>query len=239
MDYAFDRFERQLIKLNIELTNNMKEQFSRYYDLLIEWNKKINLTAITEFEEVIDKHFLDSVALGHYLQMENPWSVMDLGTGAGFPGIPLKIIFPQLKVLLADSLNKRVRFLEEVIAELGLKDIRAVHGRAEELARQSEYRESYDLCVSRAVAHLAVLGEYCLPFVKVKGVFVGYKSVGVKEEIVQAEKAFQIMGGRLRRVEEFQLPETEYGRSFVFVDKVRQTPKKYPRKAGIPSKNPL
>lgn len=239
MDYHFEKFESQLEKLNIKLTNRMIEQFSNYYDLLIEWNQKINLTAITEFDDVIDKHFLDSVALGHYLQLEKPWNVLDLGTGAGFPGIPLKIMFPQLKVLLADSLNKRVRFLGEVIRELKLQDIRAVHGRAEELAHQNIYRESFDLCVSRAVAHLSVLSEYCLPFLKPEGVFVGYKSAGVQDEVMQAEKAIQILGGRLRGVEEYQLPETEYGRSFVFVDKVRQTPKKYPRKAGMPGKEPL
>ncbi len=239
MIYDFGTFENKLKKLNLILTNEMKEQFSVYYDLLIEWNKKMNLTAITEFEEVMDKHFLDSAALGNYLQLAKQETLLDLGTGAGFPGIPLKIIFPHLNVLLADSLNKRVHFLQEVIRQLNLQDISAVHGRAEDLAHQSAYREYYDLCVSRAVAHLSVLSEYCLPFVKTKGLFVGYKTAGVQEEVVQAEKAIQILGGKLRGVEEFQLPETEYTRSFVFIEKVKRTPKKYPRKAGTPGKEPL
>ncbi len=239
MIYDFGTLEKKLKKLNFILTNEMKEQFSVYYDLLIEWNKKMNLTAITEFEEVMDKHFLDSAALGNYLQLAKQETLLDLGTGAGFPGIPLKIIFPHLNVLLADSLNKRVHFLQEVIRQLNLQDISAVHGRAEDLAHQSAYREHYDLCVSRAVAHLSVLSEYCLPFVKTKGLFVGYKTAGVQEEVVQAEKAIQILGGKLRGVEEFQLPETEYTRSFVFIEKVKRTPKKYPRKAGTPGKEPL
>lgn len=199
MNDVFDKFEKQLLKLNMKLTKQKKEQFSKYYELLIEWNQRINLTAITELDEVIDKHFLDSIALGNYLQMEKRWSVIDLGTGAGFPGIPLKIMFPQLEVLLADSLNKEY-VLEEVIVQLQLENICAVHGRAEELAHQSKYRERYDLCVSRAVAHLSVLSEYCLPFVKTEGgVFVAYKSAGLKEELMQAKKAIQIIGENCRQ----------------------------------------
>ena len=239
MSDTFERLENQLSKLNLKLTDEKRDQFSFYYDLLIEWNKVMNLTAITEFDDVSDKHFLDSLALGKYLNMEHAWSLIDLGTGAGFPGIPLKIMFPELDVLLVDSLNKRVRFLKEVISQLKLKGICAVHGRAEELAHQTKYREQYDLCVSRAVANLSSLSEYCLPFVKSEGIFIAYKTADLKEEIDRSKNAIQMMGGKLREVTEFQLPDTEYRRSFVFIDKVKQTPKKYPRKAGTPVKEPL
>lgn len=239
MKETFERFENQLYKLNLELTDKKREQFSFYYDLLLEWNQVMNLTAITEFNEVTDKHFLDSLALGKYVNIKNIDTLIDLGTGAGFPGIPLKIMFPELEVLLVDSLNKRVRFLDEVIFQLKLKGIRAVHGRAEELAHQANYREQYDLCVSRAVANLSSLSEYCLPFVKSEGSFIAYKSADLKEEIDRSKKAIQVMGGKLRKVEEFQLPDTQYRRSFVFIDKVKHTPGQYPRKAGTPAKDPL
>lgn len=239
MQYNFEKFEEKLSQLNLNLTDFMKDQFSIYYDLLYEWNKVMNLTAITEFDEVVEKHFLDSVALGAYLRLENKWRMIDIGTGAGFPGIPLKIMYPDLDVLLADSLNKRIRFLNEVIEKLQLTNICAVHGRAEELAHNKEYREQYDLCVSRAVANLSSLCEYCLPFVKIGGIFVAYKSSNIKEELEQSKKSIQILGGKLRKVDEFQLPDTDYQRSFVFIDKMKSTSKKYPRKAGTPGKHPL
>lgn len=239
MCYDYDRFEQKLAQLDLTLTDHMKEQFSDYYGLLCEWNKVMNLTAIIEFDEVVEKHFLDSLALGAYLKLENEWKLIDIGTGAGFPGIPLKIMFPQLHVLLVDSLNKRIRFLNEVIEQLRLTDICAVHSRAEELAHKNEYREKFDLCVSRAVANLASLSEYCLPFVKTGGIFAAYKSADISEEVEQSKKAVSLLGGKLRNVEEFKLSDTEYRRSFVFIDKVKQTAKKYPRKAGIPGKNPL
>lgn len=239
MCYNFDSFERKLALLDLTLTDCMKEQFSAYYDLLCEWNKVMNLTAIVAFDEVVEKHFLDSVALGTYLKLESKWKLIDIGTGAGFPGIPLKIMFPQLDVLLADSLHKRIRFLNEVIGKLQLTDICAVHCRAEDLAHKNEYREQFDLCVSRAVANLASLSEYCLPFIKTGGSFVAYKSADIGEEVEQSKKAISILGGKLRNVEEFQLSGTEYRRSFVFIDKVKQTAKKYPRKAGMPGKFPL
>jgi len=235
----FDKFDQKLARLNLTVTDFMKEQFSDYYDLLCEWNKVTNLTAIIEFDDVVEKHFLDSVALGAYLKLENEWKLIDIGTGAGFPGIPLKIMFPQLHVLLADSLNKRIRFLEEVIRKLQLTNICAVHGRAEDLAHKDMYREQFDLCVSRAVANLASLSEYCLPFVKTGGIFVAYKSAEIEKELEQSKRAISILGGKLRNVEEFQLSDTEYRRSFVFIDKAKQTSKKYPRKAGTPGKNPL
>lgn len=239
MDYRFDKFENRLLQLDIQITEQMKEQFAIYYDILCEWNEIMNLTAITQFDEVVEKHFLDSLALGAYLKMKGNLKLIDIGTGAGFPGIPLKIVYPQLHVLLVDSLNKRVRFLNEVIQRLNLSNIFAVHGRAEELARKNEYREQYDLCVSRAVAHLASLSEYCLPFVKTGGVFAAYKSSDIADEVEQSKKAIQILGGKLKNVEVFQLPETEYSRSFVMIDKVKNTSKKYPRKAGTPVKCPL
>lgn len=239
MDYRFDKFENRLLQLDIQITEQMKEQFAIYYDILCEWNEIMNLTAITQFDEVVEKHFLDSLALGAYLKMKGNLKLIDIGTGAGFPGIPLKIVYPQLHVLLVDSLNKRVRFLNEVIQRLNLSNIFAVHGRAEELARKNEYREQYDVCVSRAVAHLASLSEYCLPFVKIGGAFAAYKSSDIADEVEQSKKAIQILGGKLKSVEMFQLPETAYNRSFVMIDKVKNTSKKYPRKAGTPAKCPL
>lgn len=239
MRYSFEQFEQKLSQMNLTVTDEMKEQFSIYYELLCEWNKVMNLTTIIEFDEVVEKHFLDSLALAAYLDIHPDWKLIDVGTGAGFPGIPLKIMFPKLNVLLADSLNKRVRFLEEVIGRLRLSDICAVHGRAEDLAHKTEYREQFDLCVSRAVAHLSSLSEYCLPFVKRGGVFAAYKSADIAEEVEQSQKAIQILGGKLDRVEQFQLPDTEYQRSFVLMNKIKHTAKKYPRKAGTPVKCPL
>ncbi len=239
MRYSFEQFEQKLSQMNLTVTDEMKEQFSIYYELLCEWNKVMNLTTIIEFDEVVEKHFLDSLALAAYLDIHPDWKLIDVGTGAGFPGIPLKIMFPKLNVLLADSLNKRVRFLEEVIGRLRLSDICAVHGRAEDLAHKTEYREQFDLCVSRAVAHLSSLSEYCLPFIKRGGVFAAYKSADIAEEVEQSQKAIQILGGKLDRVEQFQLPDTEYQRSFVLMNKIKYTAKKYPRKAGTPVKCPL
>lgn len=239
MDYRFDKFQNKLLKLDIKITDQMKDQFAIYYDILCEWNHVMNLTAITQFDEVVEKHFLDSLALGAYVKLKDNLKLIDIGTGAGFPGIPLKIVYPELNVFLVDSLNKRVRFLNEVIQRLHLLNICAIHARAEELAHKNEYREQYDLCVSRAVAHLSSLSEYCLPFVKIGGVFAAYKSSDIADEIAQSKKAIQILGGKIKTVEEFQLPETDYNRSFIMIDKVKNTSEKYPRKAGTPAKCPL
>ena len=211
--------------------------FLRYGDLLIEKNKVMNLTGITEWDEVLEKHFLDSISLIRAIDLNQELTVMDMGTGAGFPGLPLKIAFPNLKVTLADSLNKRVLFLQEVIDALELTDIEAIHGRAEDLARDKKYREQYDVAVSRAVANLSTLSEYCLPFVKIGGQFISYKSGECDEEVAASKSAVFLLGGKIRDVMKFELGES--GRSFIIIHKEKGTPKTYPRKAGTPSKKPL
>ena len=199
----------------------------------------MNLTAITEFDEVVTKHFIDSISLVKAVGLHREIALIDVGTGAGFPGIPLKIVFPHLKVTLLDSLNKRVKFLNEVINTLGLQGIDAVHGRAEDAARAVELREKFDLCVSRAVANLSTLSEYCLPFVKTGGMFVSYKSEKVAEEIDLAKNAVSILGGEFFSQTEFTLPDSDIYRNLFMIKKKRSTPKKYPRKAGLPSKEPI
>ena len=228
-------------RISVTLTEAQKEQFFRYYELLIEKNRVMNLTAITEMTDVIDKHFVDSLMLAQEyeaIRSERLFCI-DVGTGAGFPGIPLKIAFPQLKIVLLDSLNKRVGFLNEVIGTLGLKEISAIHGRAENLARSPEYRERFDLCVSRAVANLSTLSEYCMPFVRVGGLFVSYKSGKAEQEILLAENAVKKLGGETESVRNRMLPGTEAERLFVMIRKRSAISKKYPRKAGTPSKEPL
>ena len=230
---------KKVKELSIVLNDKQIQQFEQYYNILVEWNKVMNLTAITEYEEVVEKHFLDSLTIVNAINMEKIETLIDVGTGAGFPGIPLKIAFPHLKVTLLDSLNKRIKFLNEVIDLLELDDIKTIHGRAEDYAKQEEYREQYDICVSRAVANLATLSEYCLPYVKVDGLFVPYKSGEIDEELKSSEKAVSILGGKVEEVVKFQLPGTDIGRSFVKIHKIKETKKKYPRKAGMPTKEPL
>lgn len=232
-------FESKMNALGIVLTDVQKQQFDKFYELLVEWNRVMNLTGITEYEEVNEKHFVDSVSLVKAIDTDKVQTVIDIGTGAGFPGIPLKIAFPHLKVVLLDSLNKRINFLNVVINELGLTDIKTIHGRAEDYAKQVEYREQFDICVSRAVANLSTLSEYCIPYVKVGGMFIPYKSGEIDEEVQQAKRAIQILGGKLEEVIKFQLPDTEINRSFVKINKTQNTAKKYPRKAGLPTKEPL
>lgn len=233
------QFERDLQEFQIQLTSRQMDQFMTYYELLTEWNSVMNLTAITEFDEVLKKHFVDSLSLAKVYEGHFTGNVIDVGTGAGFPGIPLKIAFPSLKVTLLDSLNKRVRFLDAVIESLELRETEAVHGRAEDYARKKEYREKYDLCVSRAVANLSSLSEYCLPFVKKGGKFISYKSEKVSEEAKKAEKAIEILGGKTIGQSEFFLPSSDIYRNLYVIEKIKTTPGKYPRKAGLPAKEPL
>jgi len=230
---------RIIEKTGLLLTDNQIMQFEKYYEMLIETNKIMNLTAITDRNEVIEKHFVDSLLCIKAIDLNIINSLIDVGTGAGFPGIPLKIAFPHLQVTLMDSLNKRVGFLQEVIEELNLENIIAVHDRAEDMARKPEYREQFDLCVSRAVANLAVLSEYCLPFIKTGGAFLSYKSGKVAEEISEAEKAIEILGGKTEKIEQFYLPGTDVERSIVVIRKENPTPEKYPRKPGAALKKPL
>ena len=241
MDYDLNVLEQGCEELGITLNEVQKQQFITFYEYLVEKNKVMNLTAITEFDEVIEKHFLDSLSLIRVIPdiASQKLTVIDLGTGAGFPGIPLKIAFPELEITLMDSLNKRILFLQEVIDALGQKKVSAVHGRAEEMSSNATHRQQYDLCVSRAVSNLAVLTEYCLPFVKKGGLFVSYKSADSDAEIQEGKKAISILGGKLTSVDKFQLPDSDLRRALVCIKKVKDTPKKYPRKAGTPAKLPL
>ena len=233
------QFEEKLSLLGVSLTERQFTQFDQFYELLIEWNKVMNLTGITEYEEVNEKHFIDSLSIVKVVDINKINTVIDVGTGAGFPGIPMKIAFPHLKITLLDSLNKRNKFLNTVIEELGLKDIHTIHGRAEDYARQSEYREQYDLCVSRAVANLSTLSEYCIPYVRISGMFVPYKSGEIDEEVKAAQTAIKVLGGTQKEVVKFQLPGSDIGRSFVKIEKIKATGKKFPRKSGMPSKEPI
>lgn len=237
MDYQI--LEQKLGELGIKQDQNQLERFHKFYQLLIEWNKVMNLTGITEYEDVVEKHFVDSLSIIKAIDLSRIHTVIDVGTGAGFPGIPLKIAFPHLRVVLLDSLNKRIKFLDEVISQLELTEIRTIHGRAEEYARKEEYREQFNLCVSRAVANLSTLSEYCLPYIQVGGMFIPYKSGEIDDEVEQSKKAVRILGGNIKDVMKFELPGTDIHRSFVLIHKEQHTQKKYPRKAGIPAKEPL
>jgi 16S rRNA (guanine527-N7)-methyltransferase len=242
MDYKLypemSEFDQGLRELNLELSEYQKQQFMDYYEMLIEKNKVMNLTAITELSEVIKKHFLDSLSLIKVIELKNQ-KLLDLGTGAGFPGIPLKIVYPDLEIVLLDSLNKRLNFLQEVIDKLQLKKISTLHGRAEDYGKNSNYREKFDLCVSRAVAKLSSLSELCVPYVNKDGFFISYKSGKVEEELISSERAFKLLGARLETVSSFLLPGTEIERTLVVIKKVEKTPKNYPRSAGKPTKEPL
>ena len=239
MAYDLTILEEGCRELGITLDEIQKKQFTDFYEYLVEKNKVMNLTGITEFQEVLIKHFLDSLACVKAVDMSRIKRIMDIGTGAGFPGVPLKIAFPHLEACLLKKKKKRVNFLEETFQMLKLENITAIHGRAEEYAKNKQYRETYDLCVSRAVSNLATLSEYCLPYVKTGGYFISYKSGTVQEEVEQAQKAVKILGGKIQDVVYFQLPDSEIQRSLVVIEKIKATPGRYPRKAGTPLKEPL
>lgn len=226
-------------ELGIELSDKQVEQFMKYKSLLQEWNEKMNLTAITEDREVITKHFLDCMTINKALQMSDQENVIDIGTGAGFPGLVIKIAFPHLKVTLVDALKKRLTFLDTVISELSLTGIECVHSRAEDLGKNKAYREGFDICASRAVANLAVLSEYTLPFVKVDGYLIALKGQKLDGELEQGRKAIQILGGALEEVVHTGVPFTDLNHKIAKIKKVKPTATKYPRKAGEPTKSPL
>lgn len=233
------KFLNKLELLDMNLSEEQLHNFYHFYELLIERNRVMNLTGITDYDEVNEKHFIDSLAIIKVIDLNRLNNVIDIGTGAGFPGIPLKIAFPQLEIVLLDSLKKRIDFLNEVISDLNLKNIIALHGRAEDYAKIPEFREKFDLCVSRAVANLSVLCEYCIPYVKIGGNFISYKSGNIDEEVKEAKTAIRVLGGSLNDVVKFNLPQSDIERSFVRISKIDMTKKKYPRKSGVPAKNPI
>lgn len=255
-----NKMAEMLAKFNVVLTEEQLEDFDVYYDLLVEWNSFMNLTGITEYREVLQKHFVDSLAINMAVNLADTsrqFTIIDVGTGAGFPGLPIKLAFPHHKVTLLDSLNKRIKFLNEVVdntlkekiksnsnvdnfnIKSNSKEIETIHGRAEDYAIKSEYRGQYDIAVSRAVANLSTLSEYCLPFVKVGGIFVAYKSGDYVNELDNASRALKILGAEVEKVHNFKLPDSDIDRSLILIRKISDTPKKYPRKAGLPGKEPL
>lgn len=230
-------FEKYLAKMNISLLKEQYGQFYAYMELLIEWNEKMNLTAITDPKEIILKHFVDSLTIAKYVKEDK--SIIDMGTGAGFPGIPIKIYRKDIKVVLADSLNKRIKFLDEVIDKLKLENVETIHCRAEELGKNKQYREKFDYATSRAVANLSTLSEYLMPFVKLNGKCIFMKTIEVEEELEKAKKAIKTLGGKIEKVDKFEIPESDLGRSIIIVKKEKITPSKFPRKPGTPAKEPL
>ena len=234
-----DFLRDSLEKIGYNATDLQCEQLNSFHKLLCEWNEFMNLTGITEYDEVVIKHFVDSLAVNCVYSFKKTDRVVDIGTGAGFPGIPLKIMYPNTDFTLLDSLNKRIKFLDEVIRQTSLKNIETLHGRAEDYAKNRDYREKFDVCVSRAVANLSTLSEYCLPYVKVGGCFIAYKAGQLDEELKASERAVKLLGGEIADVHKLTLPDTDIDRTFVVIKKTAATSKKYPRKAGLPAKEPL
>lgn len=234
-----DELKTVAAEYGLNLTESQISGFNRYYELLVEWNKKINLTAITEPKDVAIKHMIDSLSCYRDKLFYENASLIDVGTGAGFPGLPLKIFCPSLKLTLLDSLNKRVKFLQLVVDELGLKDVEVIHARSEEAARNRNYREKFDIATARAVARLPIICEYCLPFVKTGGVFIALKGRQYEDETEEARKAIKILGGEIERTVPIKLPEIDDKRAVIYIKKIKSTPKAYPRKAGTPERNPI
>lgn len=229
----------KLHEIQQEFTKKQVEQVYQYYELLVEWNKVMNLTAITEWEEYVEKHIIDSILVKDIYDLEKVENAIDIGTGAGFPAIPLKIFYPHIRFTLLDALNKRIQFLNTVSNELGLENIHGIHGRAEDYGKDKMYREKYDLCVSRAVSELRILSEYCIPFVKMNGVFISYKSNATDDEIKVAKNAVNVLGGKIQNIVDIPLQYDDIMRRFVVIHKISITEDTYPRKAGKPQKKPL
>ncbi|MBB5324124.1 16S rRNA (guanine527-N7)-methyltransferase [Anoxybacillus tepidamans] len=233
------QFQMQLEEKGIFLSPRQLEQFERYYELLIEWNEKMNLTAITDKPNVYLKHFFDSISPAFYYDFSQPISLCDVGAGAGFPSVPLKICFPHMKLSIVDSLQKRITFLHALASELKLEDIAFYHDRAETFGRKEGIRESFDVVIARAVAKMSVLSELCLPLVKVNGTFIAMKAAAAQEELEQGKTAIKVLGGEIAAIHPFTLPIEESERTIIFIDKKRKTPNKYPRKPGVPNKLPI
>ncbi len=232
-----EKINKYLEKIQIILNEEQIKQFYKYMNLLIKWNEKINLTSITDPEEIILKHFVDSLTIEKYISKGE--KVIDIGTGAGFPGIPLKIYRNDIKITLVDSLNKRINFLDEVIRELELGDIETIHTRAEDIGKNIKYRETFDVATSRAVANLSTLSEYLLPTIKINGKVICMKGSDIEEELAKGKKAIEILGGTIEKIEKFNLPNSDIKRNIIYLKKINKTPGKYPRKAGTPSKSPI
>lgn len=233
----FKQMKSDTEKINIQLSESQCEKFYLYMNLLLEWNEKINLTAITEPQDIIKKHFIDSLTIKSYIEKNS--KIIDVGTGAGFPGIPLKIVDESYDITLLDAINKRLIFLNDIIEKSDLNNIDTIHYRAEEAGKNQLYREKFDIATSRAVASLNILVEYLLPFIKIGGKCICMKGNNVKEEIKEANKAIQLLGGKIETIEEFSLPDTDMKRTIIIIKKIKSTPQKFPRKAGIPSKEPI
>lgn len=234
-----ERIRKALSELNTECSSEMLEQFKIYMEGVLEWNEKLNLTAITDRDEFIEKHFIDSLMAVDSKEVREATSVIDVGTGAGFPGIPLAIVFPEKRFVLMDSLNKRLKVIDDLCERAGIKNVTTVHGRAEDVARNKAHREKYDLCIARAVANMQTLSEYCLPFIALGGYFLAYKGPDCDEELKAAKNAVKILGGSVEDVREAEISDFGLSHKIVYVKKIKETPAKYPRKAGTPSKEPL